>query len=141
MIKFARGDILFGNMRPYFHKVGRAPFDGICRTTTFVLRPESAVASYLVFALSATRAIEFATGASVGTTIPYVKWEALRTYPILLPGPSGLEKFEHLVTPFLDLIDRNNLEARTVAATRDALLPKVISGEVRLRDLEELVAT
>ena len=37
---FRKGDVLFGSMRPYFHKVGLASFDGITRTTTFVLRPK-----------------------------------------------------------------------------------------------------
>src|SRR5439155_18132025 len=35
IIGFRLGDILFGSMRPYFHKVGLAFFDGITRTTTF----------------------------------------------------------------------------------------------------------
>jgi len=33
---FDRGDILFGAMRPYFHKVSIPPFDGVTRTTCFV---------------------------------------------------------------------------------------------------------
>jgi type I restriction enzyme S subunit len=37
-IRFSRGDFLFGKLRPYFHKVGVAPIDGICSTDIVVLR-------------------------------------------------------------------------------------------------------
>ena len=39
LVRFEAGDILFGAMRPYFHKVALAPFNGTTRTTVFVLRP------------------------------------------------------------------------------------------------------
>jgi type I restriction enzyme, S subunit len=38
---FMKGEILFGKLRPYFHKVGVAPFDGICSTDILVLAPKS----------------------------------------------------------------------------------------------------
>ena len=39
-LAFHRGDFLFGKLRPYFHKVGIAPLDGICSTDILVLRAE-----------------------------------------------------------------------------------------------------
>ena len=40
-LKFQVGDILFGKIRPYFHKVGVAQTNGVCSSDTFVLRPKS----------------------------------------------------------------------------------------------------
>src|ERR1700730_529142 len=40
LLTFREGDILFGAMRSYFHKVVIAPFDGVTRSTCFVLRPK-----------------------------------------------------------------------------------------------------
>jgi len=37
-LRFQRGDILFGKLRPYFRKVIRAPFDGVCSTDIWVVR-------------------------------------------------------------------------------------------------------
>jgi type I restriction enzyme, S subunit len=37
--RFATGDILFGKLRPYFHKVCIAPVDGVCSTDILVIRP------------------------------------------------------------------------------------------------------
>lgn len=36
--KFKKGDILFGKLRPYFRKVIRPEFDGVCSTDIFVVR-------------------------------------------------------------------------------------------------------
>jgi type I restriction enzyme S subunit len=133
IISFRKGDILFGSMRPYFHKVGLAFFDGITRTTTFVLRPKHEhFQHFALFHFFSSEVIEFATTASVGTTIPYIKWEALRRFEIAFPPESCLEQFERAVEPFVQLIAANGEESRTLAALRDALLPKLLSGELRV---------
>jgi type I restriction enzyme, S subunit len=46
LTKFYKGDLLFGAMRPYFHKVCIAPFDGTTRTTAFVLFPRAIESSH-----------------------------------------------------------------------------------------------
>ncbi|MCP4398742.1 MAG: hypothetical protein GY801_15770 [bacterium] len=38
---FKEGECLFGKLRPYFHKVGVAPIDGICLTDILVIAPKS----------------------------------------------------------------------------------------------------
>jgi len=134
IIRFRKGDVLFGSMRPYFHKVGLAFFDGITRTTTFVLRPKQA--RYQLFALFnffSTDVVEYATTASVGTTIPYVRWDALQKYEIAIPSDTVLAAFEHKVTPLVQRIVVNGEESRTLAALRNALLPKLLSGAVRVK--------
>src|SRR5205823_3721076 len=40
--EFRRGEILFGKLRPYFHKVGIAPLDGVCSTDILVIAPTHA---------------------------------------------------------------------------------------------------
>lgn len=39
-LEFKKGDILFGKIRPYFHKVSIAPFDGVCSADTIVIRAQ-----------------------------------------------------------------------------------------------------
>jgi type I restriction enzyme S subunit len=133
IIRFQAGDILFGSMRPYFHKVGLASFDGITRTTTFVLRPkQDRLRHFALFHFFSNEVVEFATTASIGTTIPYVKWDSLGRYKIVLPPESLLEEFENTVAPLVQRIARNGEESRTLAELRDALLPKLLSGELRV---------
>lgn len=49
--------------------------------------------------------------------------------------------FESGVTPMYDLILANARASQTLGALRDALIPKLFSGELRVRDAEELVGT
>ncbi len=134
IIAFRKGDILFGSMRPYFHKVGLAFFDGITRTTTFVMRPkDEAIRHFALFHLFSNEVVDFATTASVGTTIPYVKWDALQDYVIAVPPKSELSAFETSVAPLVQRIAANGEESRMLASLRDALLPKLLSGAIRLK--------
>jgi len=51
-----------------------------------------------------------------------------------------LATYESVAAPLMDRIKANGLENRTLAATRDLLLPKLMSGEVSIRDAEAMVA-
>jgi len=56
----------------------------------------------------------------------------LRSIPLCIPPKSVMDAFENLVNPLLIQFRRNMDESRTLAALRDALLPKLLSGELRL---------
>lgn len=140
IIRFSKGDILFGNMRPYFHKVGLAQFDGITRTTTFVLRPRSPyLRSFALMHLSNDEVIRYATDVSVGTTIPYVRWDALSRYAIAIPDRELLELYAKITAPMLDRIAANSSCTMTLSQLRDTLLPKLVSGQIRIKDAEKII--
>jgi type I restriction enzyme S subunit len=138
---FRKGDVLFGSMRPYFHKVGLAFFDGITRTTTFVLRPRKACfRHFALLHFFSDDVVAYSTTASVGTTIPYVKWDSLESYRIPMPPDSLLEAFEKAVSPLVQRIAAQGEESRTLATLRDTLLPKLLSGELSVAASEKVVA-
>ena len=138
--RFCEGDILFGSMRPYFHKVGLSQFAGITRTTTFVLRPRAAEQRHFsLLHLASDAVIEFSTAASVGSTIPYIKWDALGPYLIAVPPGDLLLQFEREVSSLTSKIRCNGRESILLAQLRDTLLPKLISGEIRVPEAEEAV--
>ena len=59
----------------------------------------------------------------------------------IMPAPeSVIEQFTLLVKPLLEKAKANRLESRTLAALRDALLPRLMSGEVRVPVAEQAVA-
>lgn len=70
---------------------------------------------------------------SVFSTITRATFESL-TFPWV--GETIFEKFEELLEPVFAKINANGEESETLAATRDLLLPKLMSGEIRLRDGE-----
>ena len=85
-LAFKKGEILFGKIRPYFHKVGVAPLDGICSSDTIVVRAKRNGFFAIVLAcVTSERFIEVATVTSQGTKMPRANWEVLTEYPIVLP--------------------------------------------------------
>ena len=138
---FRKGDVLFGSMRPYFHKVGLAFFDGITRTTTFVLRPrKECFRHFALFHFFSDDVVAHSTTASVGTTIPYVRWDSMESYCIPFPPDSLLDAFEVTVSPLVQRIAAQGEESRTLATLRDTLLPKLLSGELSVANVEKDVS-
>lgn len=53
-----------------------------------------------------------------------------------VPSQHELDEFSSVATPLLELAAVAERENRTLAATRDALLPQLMSGKLRVRDAE-----
>ena len=138
--EFKKGEILFGKLRPYFHKVGVAPVDGVCSTDIVVIVPRQHV--WITFVLGHVSSLEFVdytNAGSSGTKMPRTSWGDMARYEIVLPPESVAETFNTLVQPLIERIISGIHESRTLAALRDALLPKLIRGEIRVKEVEQLV--
>jgi len=75
----------------------------------------------------------------VGTTVIHLGKSDIDTFQLIHPGEKGLIAFSDLVEPLVERCVGNALESRTLAQTRDLLLPKLMSGEIRLCDAEKVV--
>ncbi len=139
LIKFYSGDILFGAMRPYFHKVCIVPFDGITRTTAFILFPKKKEDQYFsLFLLFQEDTIEFATNHSEGSTIPYAKWiGSLETKKISIPPMSLRSIFQKTVASFIGKGMAQMEESISLSKIKNVLLSKLLSGEIRLAEFKE----
>ena len=74
--RFYEGDILFGKLRPYFRKVIVAPFDGICSTDIWVVKPRIGVdRNFLFYWMASEEFIASSTYASEGGRMPRAKWD------------------------------------------------------------------
>ena len=69
-----------------------------------------------------------------------VQADAVLRWPMTIPSPDVLRGFGLAVNPTFAAITQLSVESRTLAALRDTLLPKLISGELRIRDAERAVA-
>jgi type I restriction enzyme, S subunit len=65
--------------------------------------------------------------------------DGLQKPRFVLPPQALVERFEALFTPIQARVDRTVEENESLAALRDALLPKLISGELRVPDAERIV--
>jgi len=130
---FKKSEILFGKLRPYFHKVGFAPLDGICSTDIVVITPKATEwGAFVLACVSTDEFVEFTDQTSTGTKMPRTSWKIMSEYKLSLPTPQHANVFQGLVQPMLDRIDANIHESRTLAQTRDLLLSKLMSGEIRV---------
>jgi len=139
-LRFRRGDILFGKLRPYFHKVGPAPVDGVCSTDIVVAQPSHDLWYGVVLGhMSSDTFVAHTDRGSTGTKMPRTKWRDMGAYEIAMPDSELAAQYTRLVEPMMAKIQSNIMESRTLAALRDALLPKLTSGELRVPDAERIV--
>ncbi|RDE06411.1 restriction endonuclease subunit S [Sphingomonas aracearum] len=78
--------------------------------------------------------------ASKATTMGHIQRGHLSAATTVCPPPAPLATFGAIIEPLQRRMVDNLIESRTLAATRDALLPKLMSGELRVRDAEALAA-
>jgi len=137
---FSTGEILFGKLRPYFHKVGVAIQDGVCSTDILVIiskLPEwySLVLSYI----SSVEFVEYTNLISTGTRMPRTNWQDMVRYEIVIPTKEAAQAFNNIVLPLVEIIRPNIFQSCTLASIRDTLLPKLLSGEIRVKEAEKIV--
>lgn len=130
---FNSGDVVFGAMRPYFHKVVIARDLGLTRNTCFVINSENPeYYAYMVMLLFSEDTIKYATKISVGTTMPYVRWTDLQKMPIIIPSKQISQNFGQLVIPYFEKSKKLALQIEQLQSARDKLLPKLMNGEIEV---------
>jgi type I restriction enzyme, S subunit len=75
-----------------------------------------------------------------GSVFDTITRDTLREVDVLCPPAKLVDAFEKVVGPNLSRIQSTLLESRTLSSLRDTLLPKLISGELRIKDAERFVA-
>jgi len=135
LVSFAKGDILFGAMRPYFHKVCFAQSSGLTRSTCFVLNAkDSDYQGFLLMLLFDEGTIKHATSISVGTTMPYTRWKEFKSMKILIPNKELAITFGEIIEIVKNRLMRLASLIRLLAEARDRLLPKVMGGEMEVKN-------
>jgi type I restriction enzyme S subunit len=74
-----------------------------------------------------------------GSAIPSTSRDAFYALPVVVPPLEVQQQFASLLNPCWDYQAHTEEESRTLAALRNALLPKLISGEIRIKDAEHIV--
>jgi len=129
---FRQGDFLFGKLRPYFHKVGIAPINGICSTDILVIVPRAPEwYGFVLEHISSVELINYTNAASTGTKMPRTSWSDIASYEVSMPPVELAEEFNQFFMPIVKQIQVNIMQSHTLAHLRDTLLPKLMRGEVR----------
>ena len=133
---FRTGDVLFGKIRPYFHKVSVAPLDGICSTDAIVLRPHGEHWGQAVLALASDDFVANAVQTSNGTKMPRADWKVIREFPVAIPTAEIARRFSETAVGLLDHARTLTFQARSLASLRDLLLPTLVTGQIDVSHLD-----
>ena len=135
--EFKTGEILFGKLRPYFHKVGVAPLDGVCSTDIVVLTPRTQEwFGFVLGHVSSDAFVEHTNAGSTGTKMPRTSWGDMARYAVVIPPENVAKAFTSQIRDSVNHIIASIHASRTLAALRDTLLPKLVSGELRMKDAD-----
>ena len=137
------GDTIWSCVRPnrrsylFIHQ----PAENLVISTGFVvLSPRLVTPSFLYTWVTTDQFVEYLSFNADGSAYPAVRPEHFAQAEILMPSESVLKAFEQTVSSLRDKIAGNELESRTLAAIRDALLPGLLSGKIVLEDANELLS-
>jgi type I restriction enzyme S subunit len=146
--RFRNGDTLLARITPCLENGKTAHIQcldegeiGWGSTEFIVLRSKPPIPkgwTYLLARDSAFR--DFAVQSMTGTSgRQRARTEALAEYPVVIPDDPVWLAFSDLLDPIFEKVEAGGEESRTLVQTRDLLLPKLMSGEIRLRDAEREV--
>jgi type I restriction enzyme S subunit len=86
--RFYKGDILFGKLRPYFRKVVKAPFDGICSTDIWVVDGKVPTDNdFIKYWMASESFIQSSTGAAEGSRMPRAQWDWVSNFTCPITNP------------------------------------------------------
>lgn len=74
--------------------------------------------------------------ADKATTMGHIKRDELSKAAVLIPNEADYNRIESLLRPIYDLIITNRIESKKLAETRDILLPKLMSGEIDISEVD-----
>lgn len=129
-----------GDFRPRVSMFGEGfPFERYAiNEHVFRMRSKSLGQAYLFLQMSHDRILNDLRNRGGKAAIPGINQKDVNTLQLVVPDGSALESFNRLVVPMLEAILKRANESRAIAHLRDALQPKLLSGELRVKDVGKL---
>ncbi len=131
--KYAENDIIFGKIRPYFHKVGFALNSGVVSTDSFVMKAEEGLWGLLLMTVFDKTFVDYTyTTCKEGAKMPRADWDQMIKYEVLVPEDSIRLYFEETIWNITRRIKALAIQNCFLAEARNRLLPKLMSGEIEV---------
>ncbi|MCL1892520.1 MAG: restriction endonuclease subunit S [Alphaproteobacteria bacterium] len=138
--KVRSGDVLLYKDGAYVGKVSMA-LDGFPHETcavnehVFILRTNDICPSqfFLYLFISQKQIIEtMATLGSAKAAQPGLNQTDVGSVELIIPDKDTIKKFDEIISPMMHKIAQNSIQSRTLAQMRDSLLPRLMSGKIRI---------
>ncbi|MEA3330296.1 MAG: restriction endonuclease subunit S [Campylobacterota bacterium] len=119
--RFSSGDVLFGKLRPYFRKVVKPSFNGICSTDMWVLNAtEKSDIDFIFYFFANQELIDLSYSSSSGTRMPRADWKFLSQTLWDIPQPEEQKAIAEVLSSLddkIDLLHRQNKTLEELAQT------------------------
>lgn len=138
-------DIIISTVRPdqCHYGICIAPPSNLVVSTGFcVITSKSLSPFFIYYLITSEDMTEYLHSIAEGSTSTYpsLKPEDIGNIPFLYPNEEKLKNFHDLVGSYWNKIHNNHKKIQTLETLRDTLLPKLLSGEVRVKYAEEEIA-
>ena len=138
--RIKKHDILYSEIRPINRRFAYVNFsenlDNYVVSTKFmVIRSNDKILSRLLSLILTRNSMvqEFQiTAESRSGTFPQITFESISRFPVVIPQITTQEKLMKVITPLLEKREFNTKQIQTLTHTRDRLLPKLMSGQLRI---------
>lgn len=136
------GDIIV-TQRGTLGQIGLLPFNA--RFERYVISqsqmkitvdPVATSSQYLYFVLRSSEATRRILNMAISTGVPHINLAMLREMPVICPPTLLQFQFEQLVAPMIQAIEEHQRSIAALAATRDLLLPRLVTGRLDVSDID-----
>ncbi len=133
--KLEEYDLLFGSIRSYFGKAGFSPICGGVTGTVHSFKPiNKDYYSFLLESITNKGFIEKTVKLSSGTKMPIINWDTFSNIALVVSKDGIIErKFNDVIKHNIEKIKTIILENKKLEETRDYLLQKLMSGEIKIK--------
>ena len=136
-----KDDLIFGLVRPANRSFAYVHVDGLTGSTGFaVIRAKNTIyKNFIYYFVTYDKNIEELARIADGGAYPAIKPDDICSLPLIIPPEEIVQRFDESTSNFRHLMNNSLVQNVHLTSLRDTLLPKLISGELSLEDLPDLV--
>lgn len=133
-IKYRKGDILIGNIRPYLKKIWLADRDGICSSDILVLRPSNISSSCMYNLIATDTFFSYMMTGAGGSKMPRGDKKQVMEYPLQIPqSVKEQDEISHIFSLINEEIELLRQALEQERQKKKALMQLLLSGIVRVK--------
>ena len=131
--RYYEDDVLFGKIRPYFHKVGFALNSGVASTDAIILKNTKGLWSLLLMTVSSSEFVNYTyQNCKEGSKMPRADWNQMEKYPVMIASSAIQNIFENQIYTITRRIKDLALQINYLTEARDRLLPKLMRDKIEV---------
>ena len=131
--KFIQDDVLFGKLRPYFRKVVKPNFSGICSTDIWVLRAKKKInQNFLFYFIANWDFVNLSNSGEGGTRMPRADWNYLKQTRWTIPSPKEQTAIATILADMDEEIQALEHRLNKTRQIKQGMMQELLTGKTRL---------